>query len=99
MKKLFSIVLALALLLVSVSAMADKIVDSDYTVTFMRAENSAIPVMPDVASTRQILERTGVKLDIVTTVGTSDYNTKMMALYKQEKDKMKFILQAKKLSQ
>ena len=81
MKKLISIVLALALLLVSVSAMADKIVDSDYTVTFMRAENSAIPVMPDVASTRQILERTGVKLDIVTTVGTSDYNTKMMALY------------------
>ena len=50
------------------------------TITFMRGENSAIPVQDNVASTRQILERTGIDLDI-TAVPGSDYNTKMTALY------------------
>lgn len=85
MKKLLSVLLAVAMLM-SMSAMAlaeesSLLTDTPVTITFMRAENSAIPIQDNVPSTQQILEKTGIDLDIVGTVGTSDYNTKMTALY------------------
>ncbi len=86
MKKLVSLVMA-AMMLVSMATFAQAedtpsslLTDTPVTITYMRAENAAIPVQDDVPSTRQILERTGIDLDIVA-VPSSDYNTKMTALY------------------
>lgn len=84
MKRYFYLVL-IAILLVSSTgtALAESgslLTETPVTITYMRAENAAIPVQDDVPSTRQILERTGIDLDIVA-VPNADYNTKMIALY------------------
>lgn len=86
MKKFISLLLVAGLLLAMSGAFAEGesasglLTDEPVTITYMRAENSAIPVQDDVASTRQILERTGIDLEIIAVPG-SDYNTRMMALY------------------
>ena len=59
MKKLLSVLLAVAMLM-SMSAMAlaeesSLLTDTPVTITFMRAENSAIPIQDNVPSTQQIL--------------------------------------------
>ena len=82
MKKIISLLLVAGMLLAMSGALAESelLTEEPVTITYMRAENSAIPVQDDVASTRQILERTGIDLDI-TAVPGSDYNTRMTALY------------------
>ncbi|HIS85905.1 MAG TPA: hypothetical protein IAB50_10005 [Candidatus Faecivicinus avistercoris] len=86
MKKFISLLLVAGLFLAMSGAFAEGesasglLTDEPVTITYMRAENSAIPVQDDVASTRQILERTGINLEIIAVPG-SDYNTRMMALY------------------
>lgn len=50
------------------------------TISFMRGENPAIPVQDDVASLRQVLEKTGIEFEIIP-IPEADYNTKMTALY------------------
>lgn len=83
MKKLVSLILVALMALSTLSfatAESTLLTDSPVTITYMRAENAAIPVQDNVSSTRQILERTGIDLDIVA-VPNADYNTKMTALY------------------
>lgn len=81
MKRFFCLLLMAVMTMTCMTfASAESLIAEDFTVTFMRAENAAIPVQADVASTREIKEKTGVNLEIITAPG-SDYSTKMTALY------------------
>lgn len=86
MKRFLSMAIAAILLISSMSfAFAEEsestlLTDKPVTITYMRAENAAIPVQNDVPSTRQIFEKTGIQLEIIA-VPAADYNTKMTALY------------------
>lgn len=82
MKRILSLLMVIALLLTA-SALAEatsRVTEEEVTLTFMRSENAAVPFVADTPAYRQVLERTGVKLEI-TEISSSDYNTKMMALY------------------
>ena len=82
MKRFFCLLMlmVMAMTAVSVASAESLVTDGEFVVTYMRAENSAIPVQDDVASTREIYEKTGVTLKIIAVPG-SDYSTKMTALY------------------
>ena len=81
MKRFFCLLMLAVMALSTLTfASAESKIAENFTVTFMRGENPAIPVQQNVASTREIKEKTGVDLQIITTPG-SDYNTKMTALY------------------
>ena len=68
MKRFLSMAIAAILLISSMSfAFAEEsestlLTDKPVTITYMRAENAAIPVQNDVPSTRQIFEKTGIQL-------------------------------------
>ena len=80
LRKVFSLMLAILMMLSSASALAGVVTDEPVTYTFMRSENAAVPHKDDTPAYRAVEEITGVKLDI-TQISSADFNTKMMALY------------------
>ena len=63
MKRFFCLLLLAVMALSTLTfASAESKIAENFTVTFMRGENPAIPVQQNVASTREIKEKTGVDL-------------------------------------